>query len=214
MLAKCDDHGYYRAELCPVCNRKGKFLMSDKELDRVGRVITGILRHFPDRFGVTLDEHGFVPVTDLVEDIKSRNRSFSWLKEEHVIALCETDEKGRYQIKDGRIRATYAHTINVDLSDLPTDGIPDKLYYPASEEEAPMLLERGITPMGQTYVHLSGTMEKANEAGMVKNENPIILEIDVKNMTERGIGVYRAGKDVFLTKDVPADCVSGVEGTE
>ncbi len=204
MLAKCDEHGYYRAELCPICNKKGKFLMSDKELDRVGRIITGILRHFPERFGVTLDEHGFVSIDELVEAIKSRNRSFGWLKEEHVIALAETDDKGRYQMKDGMIRATYAHTIDVDLSDLPDDDIPEVLYYPASEEEAPMLLERGITPMGQTYVHLSGTKEKAMEAGMVKNENPIILTIDAKKMAGE---IYRAGREVYLAKKVPADCL-------
>ena len=208
MLAKCDDHGYYRAELCPVCNAKGKFLMSDKELDRVGRVVTGILRHFPERFSVELDQHGFIPVTDLVEAIKSRNRSFGWLKEEHVIALCETDEKGRYQIKDGKIRATYAHTISVDLSDLPKDNIPETLYYPTSEEEAPMLLERGISPMDRSFVHLSGTREKAVEAGMVSNENPIILRIDAKKMIEEGMEVYRAGREVYLTKEVPAGFVS------
>jgi putative RNA 2'-phosphotransferase len=204
MLAKCDDHGYYRAELCPVCNKKGKFLMSDKELDRVGRVITGILRHFPERFGVTLDEHGFVSVKELVEAIRNKNRSFGWLKEEHVIALCETDGKSRYEIRDGKIRATYAHTINVDLSDLPKDNIPEVLYYPASEEEAPMLLERGINPMEQTYVHLSGTREKAIEAGMVKNESPVILSVDAKKMVGE---IYRAGKEVYLAKKVPADCL-------
>jgi len=207
MLAKCDEHGYYRAELCPVCNKKGKFLMSDKELDRVGRVITGILRHFPERFDIFLDEHGFVSIKELVEAIRNKNRSFGWLKEEHVVALAETDDKGRYQIKDDKIRATYAHTINVDLSDLPKDGIPEVLYYPASEEEAPMLLERGITPMEQTYVHLSGTKEKAMEAGMVKNESPVILTIDGKKMAEENTEIYRAGREVYLAKNVPADCL-------
>ncbi len=49
MLGKCDEHGYYRGETCPVCNTKGKFLMSDRELDSLGRIMAGVLRHFPEK---------------------------------------------------------------------------------------------------------------------------------------------------------------------
>jgi len=44
MLAECKDHGYFRGESCPVCNEKGKFLMTDKELNSLGRIMAGVLR--------------------------------------------------------------------------------------------------------------------------------------------------------------------------
>ena len=206
MLARCDDHGYYRGELCPECSKKGRYLMSDKELDSVGRVVTGILRHFPDRFGIMMDEHGFVFMDALVEAIR-RRRSLSWLKPEHITALSETDAKGRYEIREGEIRATYGHTIDVDLSDLSKENIPERLYYPASEEEAQILAERGIKPADRSFVHLSETVEKAMEAGMVRNESPVILTIRSKEMIDDGLDVLRAGKSVFLVKEVSAQYI-------
>ena len=57
-LKECAQHGYFRAEACPVCGQSGRFLMNDRELDHLGRVLTGILRHFPDRYGLTMEPHG------------------------------------------------------------------------------------------------------------------------------------------------------------
>jgi len=211
MLAKCEEHGYYRAEVCPVCHKEGKFLMDDDEMDRIGRTVTGILRHFPQNFGVDIDEHGFVSIEDMAQSIKRRKRGVNWLKEEHIIALCETDGKGRYEIKDGRIRTTYGHTIDVNLDDLPDDNIPEKLYYPAAEEEAPMLIERGIKPSDRGWVHLSGTKEKAMEAGLIRNESPVILAIDAKKAIEEGRSIKRAGKEVYLVKEVTSEYLSQEE---
>ena len=50
MLGECAEHGYFRGDGCPICGRKGKFLMSDRELDSLGRIIAGVLRHFPDKW--------------------------------------------------------------------------------------------------------------------------------------------------------------------
>ena len=211
MLAKCEEHGYYRSEFCPICNKKGKFLMDDNEMDRIGRTVTGILRHFPQNFGVNMDEHGFVSIEDMAQSIKRRKRGFGWLREEHIIALAETDAKGRYEIRDGRMRATYGHTVDVNLDDLPGDNIPENLYYPAAEEEAPMLIERGIKPTDRRMVHLSGTKEKAMEAGLIRNESPVILAIDAKRAIEDGIPIKRAGKAVYLTKEVTSEYLSQEE---
>src|SRR6185436_20567313 len=47
MLAQCRTHGYYRGENCPLCDTPGRVVMKDFEIDRVGRMMAGILRHFP-----------------------------------------------------------------------------------------------------------------------------------------------------------------------
>ena len=47
----------------------------------------------------------------------------------HFEAIANADEKGRYQVENGMIGATYGHSIELDL-DLPTDDIPEVLYYP------------------------------------------------------------------------------------
>ncbi len=60
MLAQCRQHGYFRGDACPLCDEKGRFLMKDHEIDRVGRMMAGILRHFPERFNLHMDGRGWV----------------------------------------------------------------------------------------------------------------------------------------------------------
>ncbi|RLF50346.1 MAG: RNA 2'-phosphotransferase [Thermoplasmata archaeon] len=210
MLAECKEHGYYRGKACPICNKEGKFLMSDKELKKLSSVLIGILRHFPQQFGVRLDEHGWGDIEEICRAIRDKIDRFYWLRRKHVEALALTDEKGRYQIKDGKIRATYAHTIEVDLSDLPMADV-DVLYYPVTEEEVDIILEQGILPTDRNKVHLSGSIEKAMEAGKIRTENPIILKIDAKKAMEEGIDIRKAGKDVYVADEIDAKYISKLE---
>ncbi|MBI4394188.1 MAG: RNA 2'-phosphotransferase [Euryarchaeota archaeon] len=203
MLRECATDGYYRGEKCPACGAEGKFLMNEHELNRIGRIMAGVLRHFPDRFGVSMDEHGWVDVHDFVAQIRRQKDRLHWLKPHHVEAIVETDTKGRYQYEDDRIRATYGHSVDVDL-DLPTDDIPEKLFYPVTEEELDMVLERGLQPTDRKMVHLSGTFELAMEAGQRRVEAPIILEINAQEAVKSGVVIKQAGKTVYITEDVPA----------
>jgi putative RNA 2'-phosphotransferase len=209
MLGKCDEHGYYRGETCPVCNTKGKFMMSDRELDSLGRIMAGVLRHFPEKLGVMVDGHGWVDISEFVEAIGGSRSGFHWLRDEHIEAIALTDPKGRYQIDGGMVRATYGHTIDVRLDDLPPAEI-DEFYYPVTEEEIDIILEGGLNPIDRRNVHLSGTMEKAIEAGKVRTENPLILRIDGKKAMEDGVKIYRAGKAVYVTEHIDAQYISKV----
>ncbi len=204
MLKECRSHGYFREEFCPHCGDEGKFLLNDEEVETLGRTMAGVLRHFPERYGLEMDAHGWVDVRDFITAVQIRNKRFKFLRAHHVIGLIETDPKGRYQFEDGKIRATYGHSLDIDL-DLPTEGIPDVLYYPTKEEECHLLLEAGLRPSDRKMVHLSATYEAAMEAGRVRTQNPIILEVDVKAAREAGNVVMKAGKTVYTTKEIPGE---------
>jgi putative RNA 2'-phosphotransferase len=111
------------------------------------------------------------------------------------------------------IRATYGHTIDVTLDDLPEAELKE-FFYPVSEEEADMILENGLKPADRKQVHLSGNIEKAIEAGKVRIEDPIILRIDGKKTKKDGLKIYHAGTDVYLTSSVDAKYISKVEEKE
>ena len=202
MLKECAQHGYFRAEECPVCGQGGRFLMNDRELDHLGRVMTGVLRHFPEKYGLAVDEHGWIPLPKLVEAIGRQHRGYGhWLRIHHLVAIAESDPKGRYEVKDDRIRATYAHTVEVDL-DLPTDHIPDELFFPVTPEEAAIVLEVGLKPSDRRMVHLSKTAEDARAAGQVRTPTPTLLVIDAVAAQKGGVVIMRAGKTVFLVAQV------------
>jgi putative RNA 2'-phosphotransferase len=203
MLRECKEHGFFRGDKCPFCNARSKFLMSEQELDKLGRILAGCLRHFPEKYGLKIDKQGWVSLDDFLESVKTFERNLQWLRKHHIRGLIATDPKGRYELKGDFIRATYGHTVDVEL-DLPTQDIPSKLYYPATSEEVDILLETGLKPSDRKKVHLSISVEKAVEAGVRRCEKPHILEVDAKSMVENGFVIQRAGKTVFVTSEVPA----------
>lgn len=211
MLKECVKHGYFRGEVCPTCGDEGHFFMDDRELDHMARIVAGILRHFPERYGIQVDPHGWVEMSKLVQVIKMHHRNYPWLKAHHLIALAMTDPKGRYELRDDMIRATYGHTVDVDL-DLPTEGIPEKLYYPVTPEERDLVLEAGLKPTDRKKVHLSLTPGDAYNAGKVRCGDPAILAIDTMKAREGGHVILKAGKTVFLIDEVPAAMLAAYDG--
>ena len=210
MLRECRDHGYFRAESCPVCGEEGRFLMNDEELDRLSRTMAGALRHFPDRFDLQMDRHGFVDLRSFVNALQRKQRRYHWLRPHHVVAIIETDNKGRYEYRDGMIRATYAHSFEVEL-DHPTGIAPEKLYYPTTQEEVDIVLEVGLKPSDRKMVHLSKAIVDEVNAGRVRTENPIILEVDAQAAADDGILIQKAGKTVYLATDVPPKYIKRIE---
>jgi len=210
MLRECKDHGYFRAELCPVCGQEGRFLMNTEELDRLSRTMAGVLRHFPERFELKMDRQGFVDLRAFVNALQRKQNRYHWLRPHHIVAIIETDNKGRYEYRDGMIRATYAHSFDVDL-DADVLGTPDMLYYPTTQEEVDIVLEVGLKPSDRKKVHLSKTVGDAVNAGRVRTESPIILEVNAKLAAEDGIVIQKAGKTVYLTNDVPPQYLKRLE---
>ncbi len=208
MIRDCENHGYFRDEYCPICGEEGKFIMSDYEVEKLGRTMAGILRH--GKYELEMDNQGFVDVRDIVASVKERNPRMKWLRPYHIEAMVETDPKGRYQISGADVRATYGHTIKLNLN-LPTDNIPYALYYPTTDEECEIIMETGILPSDRAMVHLSKTYWDAVRVGTIRTEDPIILEIDVVSCEDAGIRIGRAAKTVFLCDSVPPEFLTIVE---
>ena len=131
------------------------------------------------------------------------------MKKEYLYALVESDEKGRYEIRNSKIRARYGHSVNIDL-DYKESDYP-YLYYGASPEEVDVLLENGIFPVKQRYVHLSTSYEKALEVALIHTENPIILQIDAFKAQEDGISLKLATDDIVLTEKIPPEYLFIIE---
>lgn len=180
--------------------------MNEQELEQIGRTMAGVLRHFPEKFGLEMDDQGFINLREFVNALKNQSKRYHWLRPHHIIAIIETDPKGRYQISNDMIRATYGHSIELNLR-LPTENIPDSLYYPTTPEEADILLETGLKPSDRKMVHLSKTYNDALSAGKVRTGEPIILEIDAKRAIDEGIVIGQAGRTVFLAPEIPSECL-------
>jgi len=71
-------------------------------LTKTSRFLSLILRHKPERVGLTLDDGGWVEVSVLLCALEAHGRPVSREQLERVV---EQNDKQRFTIRDGRIRA-------------------------------------------------------------------------------------------------------------
>ncbi len=195
----CPEHGFYRGEVCK-CGKKGELILEKEKVEKLGRFVSGVLRHFPDKFGLNMDKNGWVNLESLARVVR---RKYRWANIWIIKALVYSDEKKRYELRGDMIRARYGHSVDVVLDDMP-EAKEDVLYYGTSEEEAHRMMEIGIKPVNQKFVHLSTTIEKSKEVASLRTDTPIVLEVDAKKAREEGIRIVKANDLIALAKEIPA----------
>ena len=175
---------------------------SDKQLTGTSRFISLILRHKPETIGITLDEHGWADVKELIDGI---NRSSGHtLDMELLEEIVRTDEKQRYSFNEDHtlIRANQGHSIPVDV-ELQEMTPPDTLWHGTGEKYVSSIDAQGLIPKSRLYVHLSSDMDTARTVGS-RHGKPVIYEIDCRAMARDGYRFFLSANHVWLTKEVPA----------
>ncbi len=181
-------------------------MLNDEQTERLGRFISGALRHFPDDLGLAMNQHGWVDVDVLCDAMRTR---YKWANKEKLFSIIESDEKGRYEVKGNKIRARYGHSVDIDL-DYPENTLPE-LYYGASREEVDILLEKGIRPIKQRYVHLSTSVEKAREVASIHTEDPVLLVVNAEEARNDGVALLAATENIVLAEEIPAKYIKVVQ---
>ncbi len=172
---------------------------------RVSKRLSGVLRHFPDRYGIVLDSRGWAGLREVVDALR---RDFPWLKEWHVRGIVLYDPKGRFEISGGRIRARYGHSIDVNVEPLP--GRPPRiLYHGTSYENLDSILRWGLRPMRRRFVHLTSNFEDAVDVGRRHGRVVVVFSVDTGCLEEQGIRVSKAGRNVYTVEYVPRECIRG-----
>ena len=84
------------------------------KLDKLSVFISLVLRHKPDAAGITLDEHGWANVEELLDGINNIGRKIDMGVLEEIV---RTDHKQRYRFNEDKtlIRANQGHSIPVDV---------------------------------------------------------------------------------------------------
>lgn len=171
--------------------------MRERLKTKISKYMSYLLRHDPK--DLRMDEHGFVDFNELLQKIREK---FPDADEPLIVEIVERSERRRFELRDGRIRALYGHSIPVKLG-LKEDFSVKILYHGTTPEAARRILREGIKPMRRRWVHLSPTPEIARRIGLRRTSRPTILEIDVERARRDGLKFYRATDEVYLCKYIP-----------
>lgn len=189
-----------------IIDSNGENIMSGKRNVILGKFISKILRHQPGLIGISLDEHGWAEVQDLIAGVRAAGHpDFDMAVLEEIV---ETNNKKRYSFSDDKqlIRANQGHSIPVDV-ELPVTSPPATLWHGTADRFVPSIMEQGIRSMNRLYVHLSPDMETALKVGR-RHGKPVILRINSGQMEADGAVFYLSVNGVWLTKEVPAKYIT------
>ena len=148
------------------------------------------------RHSCLLDHNGWVSISVLIQEYNFAIQDLGRIVFE--------DTKGRFEFSnDGlSVRALYGHSINVNLELIPSSP-PAILYHGTAVKYIERITKEGINPRKRNYVHLSGTMDMAQQVG-ARHGVPIVLSVDAKSMVEDGYKFYKAQRGVWLVDCVPS----------
>jgi putative RNA 2'-phosphotransferase len=171
--------------------------------ERVSRFLSYLLRHRPKEYPLPLDAYGFAPWEAVIDTVLER---FQEATEEQIRAVVTGSDKKRFELKEGKIRATYGHSFPVNLGLEPVEP-PPCLYYGTARDLAQSILHSGLKPRDRQYVHLSPLLDEAIAVGKRRDPVPAIVMVDARAAHAEGVRFFASGP-LFLVENVPPKFLS------
>jgi len=179
--------------------------MNDKH---ASKYLSLVLRHAPEKAGLTLDEGGWADLdTLLANGPKGLTREVV----ERVVAESDKQRFSLVPAPDGgaRIRANQGHSVPVDLGLTPVEP-PEHLYHGTYRAAVAAIEETGLSKMRRHHVHLAAETGTAVTVGM-RTGTPVLFRVRAGAMHRDGFPFFRSTNGVWLTDHVPPRYLERVE---
>lgn len=167
---------------------------------RISKRLSYVLRHDPASVGLVLDEGGWVGVDDLLDAL---GRHGLVITAEEPAAVVAGNDKQRFAVAGGRIRASQGHSVPVDLG-LSPHTPPDVLYHGTARRNLESIMAGGLRRGSRHHVHLSVDTGTAHRVGS-RHRGPVaVFAVDAAAMAADSHIFFVSANGVWLTDHVPA----------
>ncbi|HNC96858.1 MAG TPA: RNA 2'-phosphotransferase, partial [Myxococcota bacterium] len=164
-----------------------------KHLLRSSKFLSLVLRHDPAAIALQLDPQGWADVAEVLSRLAAAGHPLSPEELEEIVA---TNEKKRFVIEGGRIRAQQGHSIDIELGLEPVVP-PEVLFHGSAERNRASILQKGLHAAARQHVHLSHEADTARQVGS-RHGRPLIFLVASGAMHCAGHTFYRSGNGVWL----------------
>ncbi len=180
--------------------------MTERELTRLSKFLSLVLRHKPEVIGITLDENGWVEVDELIRKAQRKNKPVTHEVLQQVVV---NNNKQRFAFsEDGRrIRANQGHSVKINLGYEPTVP-PAILFHGTGRKYVDSILQSGLVKKARHHVHLSSDEATALTVGR-RHGKPFIFQVLAGQMHADGHHFYVSDNGVWLTEAVPVQYLVG-----
>lgn len=169
---------------------------------QISKLLSLMLRHRPDEFGLEVDPYGYVDLDGVVSALQKKDASLTLQDVEGVVY---DGEKQRFEIVDGRIRARYGHSFEIELGVDPSEP-PEFLYKGVDPSTSEAVISEGLKPEDRKYLHLSFDADVAERLSSRPGQRGAVIRILAQKAFASGVAFYDCGPTI-LTKAIPAEFV-------
>lgn len=190
--------------------------MSDRRVTSISKALSKLLRHQAANEGLSIDEHGFVPLEQVLthQYLKSKKA----IPEDVFKAVANNDKK-RFKIvevgsededpvttydatKKYKICALQGHSIKTvtDSYEMePVDELPSQIIHGTFLNKLDAIIESGgLSKMNRNHIHLT---DGIGISGIRKNATALIY-LDTVKLKNSPIKFLRSGNGVILTEGI------------
>ena len=172
---------------------------------KLGRLLSGVLRHRARQMNLPLNRDGYVPLDQML-----RHPVFSGVTVDEIQELVDRDPRKRYQIvRDSsdnlHIRAQYGHSmrsgVNVEHPEVSPDQLPSRVAHLIKRYQIPWTLSDGVRGGYTGHIRLREMIPKPGETdGCESGEKEAVVIIDVKYAAQLGVKYHRTNGGVLLAR--------------
>lgn len=175
-----------------------------RDVVKVSKFLSLVLRHQPERIGLVLDENGWADIDTLIERAGAHGVALTRALIAEVVA---TSDKQRFALDaaGGRIRANQGHSVDIDLALEPTEP-PAILFHGTAATTVAEIRIGGLKPGQRQHVHLSPDEATAIKVGQ-RHGRPVVLRVFAGKMWAKGTPFFCSANGVWLTSAVPPEFI-------
>ncbi len=173
--------------------------------EQLAKFLYYVLGRRPDEFGLVPDSNGYVKIKELLKAVTEED-GWRYIRQAHINEVLLTARKKVIEVQENRIRAANRQRLPERQV---ASELPKLLYTFVRNKAYPVVLEKGVMPLGRGKVILSADREMARRLGKRIDADPVILVVSVQQMHDQGAMFLSSGEGLFLTPTIPPTCFTG-----
>ena len=170
-----------------------------RPLEDLAKVLTYLLCHRPDEFGLALDPEGFVPVKQLLQALAGE-KGLAHVRRHDLEQLAGLMSPPHFDMTGDKIRGLIPGPADLRR---PGDDPPALLYIAITPKSHERVFEAGLKAPTERELVLAHTKELALKLGRRRSPDPLLVTVQAQAAVRAGVQVINYGEDLSLAREIP-----------
>jgi putative RNA 2'-phosphotransferase len=171
----------------------------------LAKIVSYILGRNPAEFGLVPDPDGFVKIKEFLKVVQEE-KGLKHVRRSSIDEILISVPNPMIEIQGDQIRSKE---FQASSGYLLVRDIPKILFTCVRRKAYIYVVEKGIFPMGFSYVILSSDSDMAEKIGRRKDPEPVKLVVQTRECMDKGTVFYNAGETLYLAESIPPGCFTG-----